>query len=137
MQRFLFPALLAGALLGTGCGTAQKATAETKPAVENRQGPSARLEAEIAELELSDAQAETYREINENYGKQLRELRRGTDGDRQKMAAAGGKLRAAQEREVFDLLTDPQREKYNAIKDRYKAAMRNRQRVERPGGGGE
>jgi len=48
----------------------------------------------------------------------------------------GGKLRAAQEREVFDMLTDGQRETYNAIKDRRKAEMRNRQRVGRPGGRG-
>lgn len=141
MQRILFSALFASALFGTGCSTAQNATAETKSAVENRQGPNARggdrtarLDADIKELDLSDTQAEAYREIDGRYRKELGKLRRDSGADRQEMAAAGGKLRAAQEREVFDLLTDPQREKYNAIKDRRKAAMRNRQRGGRPGG---
>lgn len=146
MQRFLFSALFACALFSAGCGTAQKATAETAPAVENRERPAnrggdrgdraARLDADIAELGLTEAQAKTYREIDARYRKQMGELRRNSGGDRQKMMADGGKLRAAQEREVFDMLTDGQRETYNAIKDRRKAEMRNRQRVGRPGGRG-
>lgn len=146
MQRFLFSTLFACALFSAGCGTAQNATAETKPATEERQRPAnrgdraanqvARLDAEIKELGLSEAAAKTYREIDTRYRKELKDLRQKSGGDRQKMMADGGKLRAAQEREIFDMLTEGQREKYNAIVERKKAEMRNRQRGGRPGGRG-
>ena len=94
------------------------------------------MEAEIEELELSEADAKTYREINARYRKELSDLRRKSGGDRQNMMAEGGKLRAAQEREIFDMLSEAQREKYNAIIERRKTQMRDRQRVRRPGGRG-
>ncbi len=132
-------------LFSASCGTAQKATTEVAPApaVEERQRPANRgergdrggnLDAEIAELGLSEAEAKTYKEINERYRKQLGELRRNSGGDRQKMAAEGGKIRAAQEREIIEMLSDAQREKYNAILEKRKTQMRNRQRGGRPGG---
>lgn len=146
MQRFLFSALFACALFSAGCGTAQNATTEAKPAVETRQGPgdrgdreanrSSRLDEEIAELGLSDAQAKTYREIDARYRKQLNDLRSNSDGDRQKMMADGGKFRAAQEREIFEMLDKEQQEKYNAMVEERKTQMRNRQRGGRPGGRG-
>jgi hypothetical protein len=146
MQRLLFSALFASALFSTSCGTAQKASTESKPATEERQRPAnrgdraanqaARMEAVIEELELSEAAAKTYREINARYGKELSDLRRKSGGSRQEMMAEGGKLRAAQEREIFDMLNEAQREKYNAIIERRKTQMRNRQRVGRPGGRG-
>jgi len=52
------------------------------------------------------------------------------------MMAEGGKLRAAQEREIFDILNEEQREKYNVIVERKKAQMRNRQRGGQRGGQG-
>jgi len=70
MQRFLFSALFFCALFSASCGTAQNATAETKPAVEERRpgngnrgdrtaNRASRLDAEIEELGLSEATAAT------------------------------------------------------------------------------
>lgn len=144
MQRVFLSILLAAAFFSAGCGTAQNATSENNTTVENRQRPgarggnqAARLDAEIAELGLSDDQAKSYREINERYQEKRRALRQNAGGDRQKMMAEGGKLRAAQEREVFEVLDDAQREKYNAMIEQRKSEMRDRQRVRRPGGRGE
>ncbi|TXF89035.1 hypothetical protein FUA23_12165 [Neolewinella aurantiaca] len=137
MQRFIFLTLFACALLSTGCGTAQNVAKTTESAAENRQNrgnKQAELDAEIKALGLSEDQAATYREINSRYNKELKDLRRNAGTDREKVLAEGGKLRAAREREIFDMLDDEQREKFNAIKDERKAEMRKRQRVRRPEG---
>ena len=62
----------------------------------------------VAELKLSKDQAETLKEINQDYRSKMRKIRQENEGDRPAMRSKMQELRTNQQAEIKDIMTEEQ-----------------------------
>jgi Spy/CpxP family protein refolding chaperone len=131
--------LLAFVMVATSCNSS-KATAQTEAPqsrASKQQGPrqgGPDLSAMIQQLDLTDEQAVSFKEVKETYGAKFRELRQSAGGDRQAMRTKMEGLRADENKAINAILNADQQQAYAKIMKEQEA---NRpQRGGRPGGQG-